>query len=211
MGNPLAAVSGYVEMLEDDDLTAQERGEMTRMASRQLDRIQTIVRELLDFSREDAGEEASALDLTACAREAMHLAGAARLSRRVEILDELPAELPSALAVPTRVVQVLVNLLLNAVDALDGAGDVERPRVRVEASEEDSWVVIVIEDNGPGVPEELRRAIFDPFFTTKAPGEGTGLGLSICARIMEGQSGSLELAPSEPGRGARFEVRLPRA
>jgi signal transduction histidine kinase len=207
VGNPLAAVSGYVEMLEDGDLTDAERAEMARMAGRQLERIQTIVRELLDFSREDSAEQPAPLDPAACAREAMHLAGAARLARGVTFEDALPDGLPAARAVSSRVVQVLVNLMLNAADALEGA---QAPTIRLEGHEEEGWVVLAIEDNGPGVPEELRRAIFDPFFTTKEPGKGTGLGLSICARIMEAQGGRLELAPPEEGRGARFEVRLAR-
>ncbi len=205
VGNPLAAVSGYVEMLDDVDLTDEERSEMTRMAGRQIERIQTIVREMLDFSREDSAEQPVPLDPAVCAREAMHLASAARMGRLVTFEDALPDGLPMARAVSSRVVQVLVNLMLNAADALEGT---DAPTIRLEGYEEEDWVVLAIEDNGQGVPEELRRAIFDPFFTTKEPGKGTGLGLSICARIMEGQAGRLELAPAEEGRGARFEVRL---
>jgi signal transduction histidine kinase len=98
--------------------------------------------------------------------------------------------------------QVVVNLLLNAVDATPRGSD-----VRVCASTEDSDLVLDVRDEGPGVPPEDRERIFEPFFTTKRLGEGTGLGLAISKEIVEAHGGTLRL--EESPRGAHFRVRLP--
>ncbi len=108
-----------------------------------------------------------------------------------------------------RLVQVLLNLVLNAADAVHAAGD--GGTIRVTARAEAERVVIAVEDSGPGIPEEIRGRVFDPFFTTKPPGEGTGLGLSISAAIVE-QAGGVIRAEDRPdgARGARMVIELPR-
>jgi len=100
--------------------------------------------------------------------------------------------------------QVFLNLLNNALDAVAEGG-----RIMVTSRAVAESVVVMVEDNGCGIPEELHDRIFDPFFTTKAPGEGSGLGLSICHTIMKGLGGSLSF-DSAPGEGTVFRVRLPR-
>jgi two-component system NtrC family sensor kinase len=98
--------------------------------------------------------------------------------------------------------QVWTNLIHNAIQAMDGRGE-----ILIETSVRNSDVEVAIQDNGPGIPAEVSSRIFEPFFTTKAKGEGTGLGLSICARIVEKHGGTIRVE-SQPGR-TRFEVRLP--
>ena len=101
--------------------------------------------------------------------------------------------------------QVLVNLLLNAADAMSGKG-----QVAITCESAAGRVRIAVSDEGPGIGRELRRKVFDPFFTTKPPGQGTGLGLSISRAIVESYSGTLELDP-EVSTGARFVIDLPAA
>jgi signal transduction histidine kinase len=101
--------------------------------------------------------------------------------------------------------QVLVNLLLNAADAMDGKG-----HVYVTCESAAGRVRIAVSDQGPGIERELRRKVFDPFFTTKPPGQGTGLGLSISRAIVETYGGTLELDAEAVG-GARFVIDLPAA
>jgi signal transduction histidine kinase len=96
--------------------------------------------------------------------------------------------------------QVLVNLILNAAEALDGAGKI---RIRVERDADEAYIDVI--DDGPGVPPEAQKRVFEVMFTTKAM--GTGLGLSLCQRIVEAHDGKLELLPSE--RGAHFRIRIP--
>jgi len=123
----------------------------------------------------------------------------------VEVMrSELAADLPAVAASQSRLVQVLLNLLINAADAMGGRGTVTL-RGRVEGDGE--AVELSVEDSGPGVAEADRGQIFDPFFTTKEPGRGTGLGLSISRNIVEAYGGTLALAPSQAG--AKFVLRLP--
>jgi two-component system NtrC family sensor kinase len=110
---------------------------------------------------------------------------------------------PEVIVSQGRMTQVLVNLLLNAADAMGGKG-----QVVVTCESGAGRVRIAVSDQGPGIPRELRRKIFDPFFTTKAPGQGTGLGLSISRAIVETYGGTLELDP-DVAEGARFVIDLP--
>ena len=114
---------------------------------------------------------------------------------------------PTVCAAPERLLQVLVNLLVNAVQAFP---DERRGgnRIRVTTAARGGEAVVEIADNGPGVPPQLRRRIFEPFFTTKAVGEGTGLGLSICASIVVAAGGRIEVDDAPEG-GALFRVALP--
>jgi C4-dicarboxylate-specific signal transduction histidine kinase len=112
---------------------------------------------------------------------------------------------PTVMVSQGRMTQVLVNLLLNAADAMDGKG-----RVAVTCESAAGRVRIAVSDEGPGIERELRRKVFDPFFTTKPPGQGTGLGLSISRSIVESYGGTLELDP-DALRGARFVIDLPAA
>jgi two-component system NtrC family sensor kinase len=105
---------------------------------------------------------------------------------------------------PSRLVQVFVNLLLNAADAMAGKGTIV-----VACQPDGRQVIFTVTDEGPGVAKENRRKVFDPFFTTKPVGQGTGLGLPVCRSIIESFGGTLELAPSAAGEGAKFAISLP--
>jgi signal transduction histidine kinase len=123
--------------------------------------------------------------------------------REVRVERDLPP-VPRVAASVARLAQVLVNLLLNAADAMDGAGC-----VRVSALDAGDTVELRVSDDGPGVPPELRDRLFEPFVTGKEPGLGTGLGLAISRSIVEGYGGTIALDPTT-ARGATFVVRLRR-
>jgi signal transduction histidine kinase len=225
VGNPMGALLAFVDLAQRDaSLAPAARGFLER-AAQQAERVRSILRQLLDFSRPPR----RARHPTDLARLCEETAGLVRAQKRyasiaIEVTRE--GDPPPALVDPDAVVQIVLNLLLNAADALRGAAAERRIAVRVRptsvhrragegpdaaagrrrADAVECWVA----DNGPGIPEEDRERIFDPFFTTKPPGEGTGLGLSNAARFAEELGGSLELAPPE-GRGALFVLRLPAA
>ena len=114
-----------------------------------------------------------------------------------------------AYASRNQVVQVLVNLLQNSLDALKSAAAPPLdPVIRITGREQDGFCLLSVRDNGPGIPEEIRSKIFEPFFTTKDVGAGMGLGLNICYRIAQAHGGSIEVR-SEPGRFSEFTLRLP--
>jgi two-component system NtrC family sensor kinase len=106
----------------------------------------------------------------------------------------------------TQMQQVVINLIGNAVDAIEesGVGDLITIRTHIEGN----WVIMEVEDNGPGIPEEYVSKIFDPFFTTKQPGKGTGLGLSIAYGIIQKHGGTI-IVDTSPNSGTRFIIRLP--
>jgi signal transduction histidine kinase len=204
VGNPLAAILGYVETLLGDTpgrpIDAALRQDILRRVRHETERIHQIIQELLDYSRPPR-EELEPLDVARVLEGALSLVKAQTRFRELAVRVDVPAALPAVRASSGRLTQVLLNLLLNAADATDGHGEVV-----VSAERRGERVLIAVADDGPGVPAELRARIFDPFFTTKEVGRGTGLGLSVSQSIAEGFGGTLRLAPS--ARGARFELEL---
>lgn len=212
VGNPLAAISGYLELLADGDLDAETNRDMIERSQREVERIRSIIRNLLDYSREDDEPSVEAVSLARCVNEALNLVRAQPKARHVELVCEVDDDLPAVRAAGSQVVQILVNLLINAVDALGEAdgpsqGRVEIATALVQPAEADAAerVVVRVSDNGPGIAADKQQRVFDPFFTTKDPGEGTGLGLAICLRIMRRFGGDIRLQ-SAPDQGATFEL-----
>jgi two-component system sensor histidine kinase HydH len=123
--------------------------------------------------------------------------------RGIELRMQLPNSLPTITADSAQLTQALVNLVINAIQAVERAGLVE---VRAGADEEGDALFIEVRDNGPGIPPDKQSAIFEPFFTTKA--EGSGLGLWIVQQIITAHGGAVEAA-NTPGSGAVFAVHLP--
>ncbi len=205
VGNPLSAVLGFVEYLRDPRGTdpATQKELLARM-DRELQRMQGTVRQLLDFSRPSLGDprRVAVRDLVT---ESVELVRYQRAVRSVT-LDVRPLDPTLEVFVdPQRLGQVLVNLLLNAGEALEGQGTI----VLSAEAEGEGHVALRVSDDGPGVAEAARARIFEPFETTKA--SGTGLGLAISARLVEEAHGTLSLEATETGRGACFVIRLPRA
>lgn len=203
VGNPLGAVTGYVELARAR-LPAQPHPDLVDALGR-IDaaarRIDRTVRDLLDFAR-PAAPVLAPLDLAAAVDASVRLARVQARFKHVAVELDLPAGLPRVVADEHHLAQVLLNLLLNAGDAVRGEG-----QVRVAARAAGGEVVLTVEDDGPGIaPEDLPR-VFDPFFTTKEPGEGTGLGLAICHRLMESFGGAIAARNGARG-GAVLELRL---
>ena len=121
---------------------------------------------------------------------------------------DLPADQPSIWGDPDQVVQVIMNLLINAQQALQQAPEPRRLRIGAGYEPEAGMIRLVVDDNGPGVPMAIRSRIFEPFFTTKPVGFGTGVGLSVCHAIVTSHGGTIAVDDA-PGGGARFIVRLP--
>ena len=205
VGNPLAAILGYVETLlgdtPDRPIDAALRRDILTRVRGETERIHRIIQELLDYSRPPR-EDIEPVQLGRAVEAALSLVKAQTRFKELQVQIELPDDLPAVRASVGRLTQVLLNLLLNAADATDGHG-----QVVVSARRAGARVVLAVADDGPGVPAELRGRIFDPFFTTKEVGHGTGLGLSVSQSIVEGFGGTLRLVDAP--RGARFELELP--
>jgi two-component system NtrC family sensor kinase len=167
-------------------------------------RAKRIVESLLRFSRRPRGEEKGPVDLAQVAEDALFLLRPQLNDGRIEVVrDYRPV---SATGNANQLQQIFVNLVVNAIQAMGGAG---RLTVAVGPAAP-GRVRASVADDGPGVRPEIAQRIFEPFFTTKPEGKGTGLGLSICYQIAEDHGGSIRLEPA-PERGACFVVDLPAA
>jgi signal transduction histidine kinase len=212
INNPLAFVRSNLDFLRSEVLAhplpeearaeLQEVFEETRTG---VERINQIVQDLKGFSRMDV-EEPSECALADVVSDAARLA-VVRLKHVARLKVEIPEELPEVFATRRRLAQVLLNLLVNAGDALEEA-KVQGGEVRVTGAVEGERVVLRVEDNGPGIPPEVLPRLFDPFFTTKGPEKGTGLGLTISRELMERFGGTLR-AENRPEGGARMLLELP--
>jgi signal transduction histidine kinase len=186
----------------DLDATLDDLDGIARVIRRSTDRAVRIVGDLLHFSR--ASSERVPTDLHAGIDEALSLLGS-HLRHEGVVVEKDYATLPELWVRAGEVNQIFLNLLTNAWQALVGQ---KAPVIRVSTRVDASFVEVAIEDNGPGVPEDLATRIFDPFFTTKPAGQGTGLGLSISAQIAARHGGTLTVEKGAYG-GARFVLRLP--
>jgi CheY-like chemotaxis protein len=186
--------------------SAEGLAETLQEARRGARRVATIVRELRNFSRAD-GETKGAVDLAAVVRSAVKIASH-EITPRARLSVELGAA-PRVDANEGRLEQVVINLLLNAVQALSSAQTATN-EIRVDVRGDGGQAVLEISDNGEGIAPEVLPRIFDPFFTTKPPGVGTGLGLSICHGIVTSLGGQITVH-SVPGEGTTFRVTFPRA
>lgn len=166
-----------------------------------LEQIAELVVGLKDFARLDRAMSEE-VDLNECIRSALVIARNG-IKDKAETILQL-GELPRIPCAPSQINQVLLNLLNNAAQAIDGFG-----QIMVKTWADDSAVCISVQDSGRGMPPEVLARIFDPFFTTKPVGQGTGLGLSISYKIIQDHGGQIRAA-SELGRGTRFLIRLPR-
>ena len=196
VGNPLQSIIGFSEILNRGGLGEPARADFVSRLKSEAERIHVIVRQLLDYARpvDDAVE---AVDLESVVDLAQRLVGPQRRLREVRVVRRGLERLPETAASPQRLVQVLVNLLLNAADAIaDAGGEGAAGTVTITGDVADSTdeVQVRVSNTGKSIPPGDRERVFDPFFTTKEPGHGTGLGLSVAQSIVESFGGRLFLA-----------------
>lgn len=199
--NPVGVILGYAELLLDDLPPGDERREDVIAIIDECRRCKRITGGLLGFARTSSPRQ-ELFDLRPLIQQTLASLRPQKLFR--EILVDFPASGPALPLVgdADQLRQVLVNLLLNAAQAMGGKG---RIWVRAEAHEH---LLVEVEDDGPGIDEELLERIFEPFFSTKNRGEGTGLGLSVCRKLVEAHGGTL-VAVAGAGGGALFRLTLP--
>lgn len=215
LGNPLSAVLGLLELVREGDLDAAESAEFLGRVQRETERMHQIIRDLLDFARHEGAAGASSpanrpvptTDLATVVDETLRLLAPQKDMNRVKIERAFGGDLPSVAVDADACRQIVLNLLLNAVDALAGEG-----RVRVAlARDDDGSVLLQVTDSGPGIDPSVRGHLFEPFVTTKPAGTGTGLGLAVVHGLVERAGGRVEAGEASPehGGGARFRVWFP--
>ena len=201
INNPLTAVLTHSSLLLDELPEGDPRREDLRLVVDETLRCRGIVRSLLDFARQSPTRRVT-LDLNAAVLDVQALLRAQPNFRAVSLFNHLAADLPPAFADPDQVRQVILNLYLNAVEAMPEGGQV----VTATAAPVPGAVELTIADSGEGLAESMKNRLFEPFATTKKT--GTGLGLAVVYGIIEAHGGSIALEPSRP-RGTLARVRLP--
>jgi two-component system NtrC family sensor kinase len=195
--NELAGIS----KAEDLPFVVEDIMTIVKDAQEGLTRVKDIVANLKQFARTDE-DESEAFDLNDNIENTIKVAWN-ELKYHATLIKEFDDSLPHAFGHPGQVNQVILNMLVNAAQAIESDGEI---RIRTKAT--DQHIVLEIEDNGCGMPDDVQAKIFDPFFTTKPVNVGTGLGLSISYGIIEKQGGKIEVR-SEVGKGTCFTILLP--
>jgi signal transduction histidine kinase len=199
IGNPLSSLHARLQLMKRRDDPEFARESLITLQT-QIDRIGRIVRGVSNLARKPADTWA-VVDLNGVIDEATTLLRFDKRAKNIVFRSILADGLPRVRCVREQLLQVFINLLLNAVEAMPDGGAVE-----ISSSERDGAVVVTIVDSGHGFEESVRSRLFEPFFSTKP--EGTGLGLSICHSLVHAHGGSI-VADSEVNRGSRFTVMLP--
>lgn len=203
VGNPLAAISSLAQISQrkTDDPFIQSQLSKVRT---HIQRINKIVRDLVDFSR-PASLDVERADVNEIVKSSVGLLKHDARCREVDFKMDLSADMSRIECVPDHLHQVLVNLLLNAVDAMD---NIENPEVTIKTYEQNRQINIDVSDIGKGIKEEDISRIFEPFFTTKEVGAGTGLGLSVSHGIITKMGGTISV-DTEYGEGSTFKIDIP--
>jgi signal transduction histidine kinase len=202
VGNPLASISSIVQVLQrtvQDDFAKDKLG----LVESQVHRITKIIRDLVDFSR-PSNYQVVPTDIVKNLTEAVEIVKMGKKGKDVTFLTHVRMQIPMLFLVPDQLSQVFINILLNAVDALQG----KKGTIVSEIWRDEEFVRITISDDGRGIQPDHMSKIFEPFFTTKRVGEGTGLGLWVSYGIMKSFGGDIKVE-SEWGKGTRFTIVLP--
>jgi signal transduction histidine kinase len=206
IGNPLSALMGMQDLLLDGGLNEAEQRDFVERMRRETERIHRILRDLLQFARPSARSSTDPVepgDVAAAITDTLTLLAPQKALKEIELRLDLEQDLPLIPLGREQLVQILLNLVLNAADVVSAGG-----QISVRARVVGGAVELSVEDDGPGVSPEIRDRLFEPFATTKEVGHGTGLGLAVCRGLVEASGGSIALDDSY-GPGARFVMSFP--
>ncbi len=211
IGNPLGVIQGYLELLNDEKLTVQERKLFINNAIAEVARVDTLIHRLLDFAGHGE-EDDGILDIKILLDQLDSMVRVHKKLKNINYSREIKLENPLFIRGGKSLLQVLLNCFLNAVDAVEAKGGNLEKTINLFCEEgiEDGRVVVIIRlaDNGTGIEEEKLSSVFNPFYTTKKPGKGTGLGLSVSYSLIDALGGKIWLE-SSVGTGTVVHLVLP--
>ncbi|MGA1840058.1 MAG: ATP-binding protein [bacterium] len=201
--NPLAGILGYTQL----SLRKVEKGDPLynnlTIIEKETKRCKSIIENLLKFTRQEK-VRFGPIEINNVVQDAIAIVDHQLGINQIRLEKELATDLPEIMGNANQIQQVLMNILINAQQAMEG-----RPGlVKIKTFANNGHITVKISDNGPGIPEEFLTKLFEPFFTTKPVGKGTGLGLSVSYGIIRDHGGDI-LVESEPGKGATFVIKFP--
>ena len=216
VGTPLGVIGGRARAIQKKSTDREAVEKNAQIIAEQTTRITKIIQRLLDFARRKVGHvERLDVNLNELALTTMELLGGQFANAKVRTTLARAEGLPAVAGDPDRLQQVLLNLLLNAMQSMPDGGvlrmetsTVHRRRPGLELAPEQLYVTVEVTDSGVGIPEDIREKIFEPFYTTKEGRGGTGLGLAVCSGIIKEHDGWIEVGDAPRG-GATFKVFLP--
>ena len=204
VNNPLAAILGFTDLLLENPEVPGSAREDLQIILQETQRTKDIVQDLLSFARQRPVQR-ELVQVNSVLRQTIKLRSYDFASHGVEVVEDFEEALAAALGDSQQLQQVFLNILNNAYDAVQEAG--QRGRIRIHTRRQAEMIEVAISDNGTGITDPQR--IFDPFYTTKQVGKGTGLGLSICYGIVRAHGGEIQCWNNETGAGSTFVVRIP--
>src|SRR6266436_5353941 len=207
LNNPLTAILGVTELVREREGLDESMKRQLDLTHRQARRAARIVQNLLEFSR-PASPQKKSIDLSTIIERTLQLHEHSLRRNNIEVDFHPLSDLPGVIGDANQLIQVLLNLVTNAEQAIREVRDTGR--IQLRAARNGNQLAITVQDDGVGIRPEALLRIFDPFYTTKRPGGGTGLGLSICMSIIREHGGNIQ-AESLPGGGSAFSVYLPAA
>jgi signal transduction histidine kinase len=208
IGTPLTAISGHLQLLQEDPHLPQEVLERVRTMLKQTDRLTHSIQDLLTFTRTPA-ISVEEVFLPHLVDQSLLLFRPLLQEHGIHGLTHFAPDLHPVQGDALHLQEAINNIIDNAIDAMPNGGQLTIQAKNAEdTSQLDTDVILEIHDTGPGIPQAHREKIFEPFFTTKSMGSGTGLGLAITTEIIQLHKGHITL-DSEEGRGTRFLIRLP--
>jgi len=202
LNEPLANILGFVQLiLNNQNLAEETSGDLRKIEKASL-HAREVIRKLLFFGRQMPTKK-SEIDINKIVSDGLYFLESRCAKEGIELIKKLAPDLPKIYSDQAQIHQVIVNLIVNAIQAMPEGGILT---IRTELR--DDYVIIEVADTGKGIPEDIRKKIFLPFFTTKEVGDGTGLGLSVVHGIVTSQGGRIEV-DSEMNKGSRFIISLP--
>ncbi|HWP45591.1 MAG TPA: ATP-binding protein [Candidatus Limnocylindrales bacterium] len=205
LNQPLMVIRGYTQILLSNHQNDPELKDSLKRIEGQTTRMMKIIQHLRDFSRGSTGMK-EPLSINQIIENAFTLLNQQLKAHNIEVIKELAQDLPQIKADANQLEQVIINLIVNARDALDqkGGGEIKV----VSRFKKPDKVEVLVSDTGIGMPPHIKNHIFEPFFTTKEAGKGTGLGLNISQRIIKDHGGDISVTSTE-GKGTTFVLTFP--
>ncbi len=214
IGNPLGIILGYIDLLKRSDISEKEKEDYLSRAEKELERIRNIIQQLLNYARQREEKDISSVSIHNTLKDTVDMLKPQKGMKEIIIKWSLKAENDYVMGSQERLKQLFLNIILNAMDALNEEGSSGQTNKEIfigtknETINGKAILVTEIRDNGTGIPAQNIQYIFEPFFTTKGPGKGTGLGLSVCRNIVDNMGGKIEV-DSKPGMGTIIKILLP--